>query len=466
MTLLRRCMGWDIGSAKWSKQPELPTVQPALQRYSLSPQFRALHRRLLLSYIGSIAAIVGISTIAVYQFVVYSLYHELDEQLRTLANAATHSLPEIEQDPTKVNRPVPQTVDADGDLDLPWQNLRTEDQVVEWFDRDRRRLISAGQTSLGQQLLPEKEGVQTLEDGKIRALTVPAQFKRTNKIQGYVRVSAPTTEITEDLNRLLSGLAVGGGMAVILSGIAGDWLTRRSVQPIEQSMQRLHQFTADASHELRNTLTAIKTAVAVMESHPERVHPADVEKIGAIASATDQMTQLVEDLLLLARADAKTASTRLTNRLIPLDELLEDLIEDLRPQVELKGLTLQSPDFQPSYVQGDAAQLRRLFANLLENALYYTPPGGTIQIASYRQEEMLTIAITDTGIGIAPEQIPYVFDRFWRADQARSYRDAGSGLGLAIAQAIAQLHRGDITVTSHLGVGSRFQVRLPEIIKY
>lgn len=466
MTLLRRCMGWDIGSAKWSKQTGPPTLQPTIRGPSLSLQFRALHRRLLLSYMGSIAAIVGLFTIVVYQFVAYSLYHELDEQLRTLANAATHSLPEVERDSSKSLQSVPQPIDEDGDLDLPWQNLRTENQVVEWFDRDRHRLVYAGQASLGHLPLPERDGFQTLEDGKIRALILPVQFKRTNQIQGYVRVSTPTAEISEDLNRLLSGLAVGGGIAVILSGIAGDWLTRRSVQPIEQNMQRLHQFTADASHELRNPLTAIKTAVAVMESHPERVHPADIEKISAIASATNQMTQLVEDLLLLARTDAKTAALRLTNHLISLDELLEDLIEDLRSYVEMKGLTLQATEFQPVYVQGDAAQLRRLFANLLENALYYTPQYGSIQIESRYQEGMSTIAITDTGIGIAPEQIPYVFDRFWRADQARSYRDAGSGLGLAIAQAIAQLHRGDITVTSHLGVGSQFQVRLPAVIKH
>lgn len=110
---------------------------------------------------------------------------------------------------------------------------------------------------------------------------------------------------------------------------------------------------------------------------------------------------------------------------------------------------------------GDSAQLSRLFSNLLENALQYTPEGGSVTLTLHQQNRYAIVSVRDTGIGLAPEQIAHVFDRFWRADKARSRREGGTGLGLAIAAAIAKHHGGKITVTSELDVGSCFQVRLP-----
>jgi signal transduction histidine kinase len=254
---------------------------------------------------------------------------------------------------------------------------------------------------------------------------------------------------------------LGSVFALSITAIGGLWLTQQSLKPIEQSFQQLKQFTADASHELRSPLTAIKTSVEVMRSHPERIHPADVKKLGAIASATNQMTHLVEDLLLLARTDAASAAPAQDWRAIPLDEVLEDLVELLEPKAVAKAIELQS-NLQPNVsVMGDAAQLSRLFSNLLENAIAYTPARGTIALSMHRSDRFVIVSVEDTGIGIAPEQLPLIFHRFWRADKARVQREGGLGLGLAIAQAIAQRHRGEITVTSQFGVGSCFKVRLP-----
>lgn len=110
---------------------------------------------------------------------------------------------------------------------------------------------------------------------------------------------------------------------------------------------------------------------------------------------------------------------------------------------------------------GEPVQLRRLFTNLIENALHYTPSGGVVEIKTSHAGSHLYVNVQDTGVGIAPEQIEHVFDRFWRADRSRSYHAGGAGLGLAIAQAIAQNHGGSIAITSQLGVGSCFTVRLP-----
>jgi signal transduction histidine kinase len=214
-------------------------------------------------------------------------------------------------------------------------------------------------------------------------------------------------------------------IAVILSGIGGKWLAQQSLKPIEQSFEKLKQFTADASHELRSPLTAIKTSVAVMENHPERIHPADVKKLRAIASATNQMTRLVEDLLILARSDAASTTINFDWVSIPLDELLEDLVDLLLPQAEAKGITLKSEMLSEVFVKGNAVLLKRLFSNLVENALQYTSSGGTVTVTIVNLERFVMIKVEDTGIGIPPEHLPLVFDRFWRAEKARTHRASG-----------------------------------------
>jgi len=313
--------------------------------------------------------------------------------------------------------------------------------------------------------MPFSANFHVSQSAKIRSITIPVYLhslsEKDKKLQGFVRVSESTAELEAELKRVLWGFELGGLIVTILSGLGGWWLTKQSLQPIEQSFQQLKQFTADASHELRNPLTIVKTSVDVMMNYPERIHPANVDKLVAISSATNQMTQLVEDLLLLARTDAVTNIQRIDWRTIPLDELLEDLVELLEPQAISLEITLKSEISTEVLIKGEVIQLKRLFSNLLQNALQYTPKGGTVIVSLVKLERLTVINVQDTGIGIAAEHIPLIFHRFWRADRARSQREGGTGLGLAIAEAIAKTHGGDIIVTSEVGVGSCFQVRLP-----
>jgi signal transduction histidine kinase len=299
---------------------------------------------------------------------------------------------------------------------------------------------------------------------KIRSITVPV-YPRSGvgekRLVGYVRVSESTQELEQELHRVLLGFELGGILVLILSSLGGWWLTGESLQPIKQSFQQLKQFTGDASHELRNPLTIVKTSAEVIMNHPEIIHPANLNKLEAIVSATNQMTLLVEDLLLLARTDTSTNYRVNECIAIPLDEVLEDLVEFFEPQALSKEITLISEVSTEVFIKGEAIQLKRLFSNLLQNALQYTPQGGTVIVSLVKLEQSAVISIQDTGIGIASEHIPLIFNRFWRADQARSQREGGVGLGLAIAHAIARTHGGDITVTSEIGVGSCFLVRLP-----
>jgi len=440
-------------------------------KYWLEDPFNALHLRLLLTYLSVMSTVLGVMIIFVYQYFTNNLYSKLDRQIATLADAASHSLPKLKSNPNSVQA-LPKgdrLIDNDGDLDIPWQDLRQNQQTVEWFDANGKLLAKAGHQKMPSlpfdpvTQAPQIAKVQYLESHHdLRSLVVPI-YLDGSLLVGYVRVSESSEELEEEIERLLWGLGWGGLLAIALSGVGGWWLAWQALQPIERNYEQMRQFTADASHELRSPLTAIKTSIEVIQSHPERIHEADVKKLGAIAQATTQMTDLVEDLLFLARVDnanLENSNDRTSNLLlIPLDELLEDLLEFLEPQLIAKEIDLQANLRKAIAIRGEASQLRRLFINLLENAIAYTPIGGKISIDLQQRDRSMVVSITDTGLGIASEDLPHIFERFWRADRARTWRVGGSGLGLAIAEAIAKNHGGNINVNSQIGVGSCFSVK-------
>ena len=205
---------------------------------------------------------------------------------------------------------------------------------------------------------------------------------------------------------------------------------------------------------------AIKSNAAVALKYPEQMRKSDTEKFQAIVSAANQMTRLTEDLLLLARAE-KNCEVRESS--VNLSAILSDLLSLYQPEACAKKIDFKSEIDGDMYLLGNAGQLTRLFANLMENALHYTLSGGTVEVTANSVSSYLIVRVRDTGAGIAPEHIKLVFERFWRADKSRSYWAGGSGLGLAIAQTIAQNHGGSITLTSQVGVGSCFTVRLPSV---
>ncbi|WP_228035233.1 cell wall metabolism sensor histidine kinase WalK [Oculatella sp. LEGE 06141] len=400
------------------------------------------------------AAIFGTSASAAYLFFVHSLYQQLDSRLLTLAQSAAPSLTAVK-------------IQGDEHLDeraeIPWQELfRRNQQSLTWFDLNGRELATRGAIQVS---LPVRTGILTLKRQQIRTFTIPVYLQSSDlpipTLEGYIRASESTKEIEEVIAKLRWGLGLGGIVALGLSGIGGVWLVQKSLLPTQQSFEQLKQFTADASHELRSPLTAVKTSIEVILKHPERIHPKDSKKLFAIASATNQMTHLVEDLLFLARTDAAVMVLNNDKAPIYLYKVLQDLLALLDSQAQQRGITFQSDLLPDVMVIGDAARLTRLFSNLLENALQYTSSGGTVTLSMKQGSKHVVVSVQDTGIGIAPERIRLVFQRFWRADRARSHRAGGLGLGLAIAQAIAQQHNGEITVNSRVGEGSCFRVRLP-----
>lgn len=434
-------MGWDIGSKKVH-----------------SSSFSTLRLRLLISYLMVMAAILGVFATGVYGFFSRSFYQQLNGKLRTLAQSAAPSMVDVK----KYGRQYLYQVD-----EVPWRDIFNRDQQsLEWFDAKGKRLATRGQLSIELHPQPGPAKVYLIDQAyDVQTFTISVYRDGTELgkpiLEGFIRASQSTATLEVAQTQLLWGLGMGGMVALGFAGLGGLWLTQKALEPVEQSFNQLKQFTADASHELRSPLTAIKTSVDVMRSHPERIHPKNIKKLAAIASATTQMIELLEDLLFLARTDRISANPTVEHQPIVLNQILDEVGELLELTAETKdiSLTLDIPDAVT--VMGNPAQLSRLFSNLIENAMQYTPQGGRIEVSLEKQHRTAIVTIQDNGIGMSGEQIPFVFDRLWRADKARSHREGGTGLGLAIAQAIAIQHGGKITVTSDIGMGSRFQVRLP-----
>jgi signal transduction histidine kinase len=427
--------------------------------------FQGLRGRLLLSYVIVMEIILLLFGLGVYSFFCRRLYtqnEQLDQNLWTLAQVVSPYFREVQ---VYGNRYF-QQVDK-----LPWRDrFNQEQQNIEWFDAQGKRLMSQGALKLDFKPQPgfmtfKRQG--SSKPYEIRTVTFSIYKKNaianTSSLEGYIRVSQATEDLDLIQNQLLWGLGIGIFMSVGVVCLGGFWLTQKAVEPAEQSYKQLQQFTADASHEFRGPLTAIKLSVDVIQKHPERIHPKDARKLAAIASATEQMSLLTEDLLFLARTDTDLSTPTSQWISLSLNQILQELVDLLDSLAYNKDLTLLYQELAKVSVMGDRGQLTRLFSNLLQNAIQYTPAGGKVILRLEQQNHQALISIEDTGIGIASEDLPLIFDRFWRADKARSRREGGTGLGLAIAQAIAQSHRGKITVSSQVGTGTCFQVCLPLI---
>ena len=428
---------------------------------ALSSQFQTLRWQLLGSSLTIMMVVNLISNFLVYEFFARSLYQQIDQRLQILADSAAHSLEDIKRDHRSIQEPVKRRLDYDHDLDLSWQSLQQLDQSIEWFDDQQQLLGRSGKNTVSTSW---KLGFSTLSQSpQIRLLLIPIYNKKDpNKInlEGYVRVVESTQEVENLLRQLSWGFVIGEGITLIFIGAGGMWLTQQSLKPLEKSYQQLKQFTGDASHELRSPLTAIKTSVEVLQTHPERIHPQDIKKLAGIVSATNQMSHLVEDLLLLARTDNDLDLIHPDSAKIPIEELLEDVVIFLEPQAEKKSILVEMNCIKKVLVKGNSFQLQRLFFNLLDNAIKYTPIDGSVKITLDATEKSAIISIEDTGFGIDSQEIPFLFERFWRSERARSPQTQGTGLGLAIAQSIAQRHGGKITVKSVLGQGTCFTILL------
>lgn len=234
---------------------------------------------------------------------------------------------------------------------------------------------------------------------------------------------------------------------------------------LRESVQSSRRFLADASHELRTPLTVIKGELQETLRDPQC--PAELsERIGSTLEEVARLERLVSGLLVISRLDAGDAQREWLE--VDLAELAASTLEQMRLVAEDRGVQLNSASLQPLTVRGDRSRLKQVIVNLLDNAIKFTPRGGSVTLRTEAHEGDGYLEVSDTGIGIPPAAQPYVFDRFYRVDEARSRADGqeigGTGLGLSIVRSICSAHGAEVDVQSTPGQGSRFRVRFPQAV--
>jgi len=254
-----------------------------------------------------------------------------------------------------------------------------------------------------------------------------------------VRERIPERDVDDELGRLIQTL-------------------NRTADRLESSIERMKQFSWNVAHELQTPLTILRGEAELSLGRPQTAEQAQ-ELATTFLEEIVRLSGIVDDLMTLAKADA--GAVILDLKPVHLAEMIEDLRDDASILADGKGLRVELLQNDSVTVLGDVARLRRLFRSLLSNAVRYTDAGGTLRLRSWRDGGLVRVSIQDTGIGIPPESLGRVFDRFYRADPARSRDSGGSGLGLSLARWIAEAHGGTIAVESQIGRGSTFTVSLP-----
>lgn len=244
----------------------------------------------------------------------------------------------------------------------------------------------------------------------------------------------------------------------------GDELERlsvalnRMIERLDQAFQHINRFSADASHELRTPLTILQLELeGIAQTH--RLNPVLTDQIGSALEETDRMSHIVENLLAISRLDA--GEVKMDKTRMDLGQLAASTADQMRLLAEEKQIQFRTNVAENVYVEGDRSRLQQVVVNLIANAIKYTPDGGAVEVSVCANGSTAVLDISDNGVGISEDALPHVFERFYRADKARSRNSGGAGLGLAIAKSICTAHGAQIKVSSQEGHGSRFTVELP-----
>jgi heavy metal sensor kinase len=349
--------------------------------------------------------------------------------------------------------------------------------------------------------LPTHAGYVTRQ-GQETSWRIYTQEIRTQggQIVGWLQAAQSLVTIQEALENLRIQLLLGLPLVLLLAGAGGFFLANRALRPIDDitctaraigvsdlsrrldyqgpldevgrlahtfnrmldrlqdAFARERRFTADAAHELRTPLAVLKGHIGVILGRPRS--PATYEHaLRDLEREVDRLIRLTTDLLFLSRLDQGRLSWQ--PEVIGLGELLTAVVEQVQPLADEKSLALTTTIAPNLDVEGNADHLIRLFLNLLDNAIKYTPAGGKIHVAAERDGTGIEIVVQDTGPGIPADELPHLFERFYRVDADRSRKTGGAGLGLAIAHEIARSHNGDLSVQSGQNRGTTFTVHLP-----
>jgi heavy metal sensor kinase len=462
---------------------------------------RSIRARLTLWYTSLLTVTVLLLGGVAYGLVEYSLVHDVDTALQSIAQVLA------ERPAASSSALVPADIDA---LFRRFFGLSPWDRYVEQQRPGDGQALGAPAPRTGQlplsatavrrvaQGLATFETVEGLGRYPVRVLTRPvlAGGRSTSLLQ----VGMSLESVTMARRRFLLATAAVLPLALLLASGGGWLLARRALQPVDRmteaarrisaeqlsarlettatndelerlaetlnamlsrldaAFRQVRQFSADASHELQTPLTILKGELEVALRAPRS--PEEYQRVLASAlEECERLASLVDGLLLLARADAGVL--RMERQPVDLALLVEEVGAQVRMLADAHALTLCYGLVEPLIIQGDHAHLRRLLLNLVDNSLKYTPPGGQVTLTVQRQDTWAALHVSDTGIGLSPDEQAHIFQRFYRAAHAQVREAGGAGLGLCIAHSIVQAHGGYMQVESAPGCGSTFTVFLP-----
>ncbi len=467
--------------------------------------FQATRRRLALWYTAVTAVLLLLFASGFYLYVRTTLVERVDDTLNHVVEIVERSLV-IE--PATAGERVFATVNANGppvqvNVEASFRdNARAveDDHIdLEWFGPSGQLLWStfAEVNPVPLHVNPAGETVRVGSETFLRQITERVQAD--GQVLGYLRVSHPWFEVTKPSRRLIVDLALGTSLMVGAVAAIGWLLSGIAMAPVRDSYQQLKQFTADASHELRNPIAVIQTNAQVALSDPHPDIDIQQKQFQVIERLTRRLGRLVDDLLFLARQESGLIA--LTPASISLEGLLEDVLEEQQVMADERRIALRvevvedsfdkspseknsgdkrsgkhrskqstllaAPPTASSTILGDPGQLTRLFTNLISNAVQYTPDGGTVTVqvspTKHQGHAAVQVTVEDTGVGMDGDALAHVFDRFYRADPSRMRNgEQGTGLGLAIAKVIVDTHRGQIHLDSQPGEGTVVTVVLPQ----
>ncbi len=334
----------------------------------------------------------------------------------------------------------------------------------------------------------------------VRMVTKPIIFKKSEGLVAIVQVGTSLEFMQDIFGSLVYIFSIGIGVAVLVAAAVGTFLARKALRPVseitlaarrieakslneridvempddeigmlaitinemierlEKAFSRIKQFTADASHELKTPLTIMKGEVEMaLRSKDDSEYL--LETLESSLEEIDRMSDIVKNLLDLTKIEAEREVTPMLP--VRVDKILTERFDAIKRVAESKGVELVMERNEELMVFGEPVRLGQLFSNLIDNAVKYTPAGGRVTVSNVKEGGLSVIRVSDTGVGIDKEDIPFLFDRFFRVDKARTGGIGGAGLGLSICQEIAESLKGAITVESRPDVGSTFKISLP-----
>ena len=298
------------------------------------------------------------------------------------------------------------------------------------------------------------------EGGRTTSIMITMRSASANGLNHKIFVGKDVSTMYSGLQKTTYALLAAGFIALGIVTAIAYYMAGRAIIPLREAYEKQRQFAADASHELRTPLAVVMSSADLLLSDPSITSPFLKQIIEDVKSEVKKMTKLVSDLLMVARSDNN--ALKMQWKTLNLGELLNQNVRIMRPLAGKKNIVLDAEDIVDINVDADEQKLKQVILILVDNAIKYTPEGGKVVVRFDGVfEEMARFSVMDTGIGIAPEDLERVFERFFRVDKARSRELGGNGLGLSIAHEMVRLHNGKISVESVVDQGTKFTVNIP-----